>query len=93
MENSHCVKSVQIWSCFWSVFSQNTGKYGPEITPYLHKFHVVSRNHHVDHFLHHYTFTEGYPETSRTPIFAKRSIIDVSLDSKYASAFKFCFEV
>ena len=31
----HCVKSVQIWSYFWSVFSPNTGKYGPEITPYL----------------------------------------------------------
>ena len=28
---------------FWSVFSSNTGKYGPEITPYLDTFHAVYR--------------------------------------------------
>ena len=27
---------------YFSVFSQNTGKYGPEITMYLDTFHVVS---------------------------------------------------
>ena len=32
---THCVKSVQIRSYFWSVFNPNAGKYGPEITPYL----------------------------------------------------------
>ena len=50
----HCMKSVQIRSFFWSVlsifglnmeiysaFSPNTGKYGPEKTPYLDLFHVV----------------------------------------------------
>ena len=50
----HCVKSVQIRSYFWSVFScfrteygdllrksPNTGKYGPEITPYLDTCHAV----------------------------------------------------
>ena len=45
----HCVKSVQIRSYFWSVFScirteygsPNTEKYGPEITPYLDTFHAV----------------------------------------------------
>ena len=26
---------------FWSVFSPNTGKYGPEKTPYLDTFHAV----------------------------------------------------
>ena len=31
----HCAKNVQIRSFFWSVFSQNTGKYGPEKTQYL----------------------------------------------------------
>ena len=46
------LKSVQIRSYFWSVFSriqteygvifsQNAGKYGPEITPYLDTFHAV----------------------------------------------------
>ena len=35
---AHCVKSVQIRSYFWSVFSPNAGKYGPEITPYLDTF-------------------------------------------------------
>ena len=40
----HCVKSGQIWSYFWSAFScfsPNTGKYRPEITPYLDTFHAV----------------------------------------------------
>ena len=39
----HCVESVQIRSYFWSVFSciRNTGKYGPEKTPYLDAFHAV----------------------------------------------------
>ena len=49
------MKSVQIQSYFWSVFScawiygrfkisvfsTNTGKYGPGKTPCLHTFHVV----------------------------------------------------
>ena len=59
--NHHCVKSIQIRSYFWSVFFCNrteyeiysvnlciqseTGKYGPEITPYLDTFHAV---HHID---------------------------------------------
>ena len=49
------VKSVQIWSFIWSVFSRirteylsvfspNVGKYGPEKTPYLGTFHVVYDN-------------------------------------------------
>ena len=37
----HCVESVEIRSYFWSVFNPNTGKYGPEITPYLDTFHAV----------------------------------------------------
>ena len=47
----HCVKSIQIRSYFWSLFSciqtpylslfsPNTGKYGLEITPYLDTFHA-----------------------------------------------------
>ena len=28
----HCVKTVKIWRYFCSVFSPNTGEYGPEIT-------------------------------------------------------------
>ena len=54
----HYAKSVQIRSYFWSVFScirteygeirsrlsPNTGKYGPEITPYLDTFHAVQDN-------------------------------------------------
>ena len=54
--NIHWVKSVQIRSYFRSVFSfirteygdllisvfsPNTGRYGPEITPYLDSFHAV----------------------------------------------------
>ena len=27
---------------YFSVFSPNTGKYGPEITPYLDTFHAVN---------------------------------------------------
>ena len=36
------MKSVQTQiSEYLSVFSPNTGKYGPEITPYLDTFHTV----------------------------------------------------
>ena len=35
------VKSVQIQSFSWSVFSPNAGKYRPEKTPYLDTFHAV----------------------------------------------------
>ena len=34
-------ESFQIRSNFWSVFSPNAGKYGPEITPFLDTFHAV----------------------------------------------------
>ena len=37
----HCVKSFQIRSFFWSIFSPNARKYGPEKTPYLDTFHAV----------------------------------------------------
>ena len=50
----HCLKSVQIRSFFWSVFSRirrdteylsafslNMEKYGPEVTLYLDNFHTV----------------------------------------------------
>ena len=37
----HCLKSVQMRSVFWSVFSLNAGKYGPGKTPYLDTFHPV----------------------------------------------------
>ena len=40
----HCMKSVQIWSYFWSIFSCIQSKYrkiGPEITLYLDTFHAV----------------------------------------------------
>ena len=29
---------------YFSVFSPNTGKYGPETTPYLDTFHAVKRD-------------------------------------------------
>ena len=41
-KGTHCVKSVQIRSFFWSVFSPNAGKYGSEKTPYLDTFHTVN---------------------------------------------------
>ena len=40
-ELPHCVKSVQIRSFFWSLFSRIRTKYGPENTPYLDTFHAV----------------------------------------------------
>ena len=48
--NEHCVKSVQMRSFLWSVFShtraeygdlRSTGKYGPEKTPYSDTFRTV----------------------------------------------------
>ena len=41
ISNVNCVKSVQIRSYFWSLFSPNTGKHGPEIPPYLYTFQAV----------------------------------------------------
>ena len=54
INTSKCTKIVQISRYFWSVFSrirteygsvfsQNAGKYGPEITLYLDTFHAVSK--------------------------------------------------
>ena len=37
----HCVKSVQIWIFFWSVFFRIRIEYGPEKTPYLDTFYAV----------------------------------------------------
>ena len=39
---SHCVKSVQIPSLLWSVFSCTRAEYGPEKTLYLNTFYAVS---------------------------------------------------
>ena len=38
------MKTVQIRSFFWFVFSPNAEKYGLEKTPYLDTFHVVFAN-------------------------------------------------
>ena len=38
--NFHCVKSVQIRSFFWSVFSRTRTEYGSEKTLYLDTFHA-----------------------------------------------------
>ena len=40
----HCLKSVPIQMFsgpYFAVFSPNTGKYGPQKTPYLDTFHTV----------------------------------------------------
>ena len=42
-----CVKNVQIRSYFWSVFSPNKGKCGPEITSYLDTFQAVCPSSHI----------------------------------------------
>ena len=34
-------KKVSKYEVFWSVFSPNTGKYGPEKTPYFDTFHAM----------------------------------------------------
>ena len=41
MASQHCVKSVQIRSFFWSVFSRIPTEYGPEKTQYFDNFHAV----------------------------------------------------
>ena len=40
--SSHCVKSVQIRSFLWSLFSHTRAEYKTGKTPYLENFHVVS---------------------------------------------------
>ena len=39
----HCIKSVQIRSFFWSVFSRIWTEYGPEKTQYVDTLHTVLR--------------------------------------------------
>ena len=41
LNTGHYVKSVQIRSFFWFVFSRIRTEYGPEKTPYLDIFHTV----------------------------------------------------
>ena len=59
--HGHCVKSVQIPSFFWSIFSLfglNTGKCGAEKTPYLDTFHAVGMKQLISepsHILHLFT--------------------------------------
>ena len=36
------MKSVEIRSYFWSLFSPNRWEHGPEITPYLNTFHAAN---------------------------------------------------
>ena len=38
---NHCLKSAQIRSFFWSVFSRIRTEYGPAKTPYFDTFHAV----------------------------------------------------
>ena len=49
----HCMKSMQIRSFFYFVFSPNAGKYGPEKTPYSDNFHAV---------INHAFYCEKYSE-------------------------------
>ena len=41
-KDAHCVKSVQIRSYFWFVFSCIRTEYEPKITPYLDTFYAVT---------------------------------------------------
>ena len=41
-KKAHCVKSAQMPSIFWSVFSCFQTEYVPENTPYLDTFHAVA---------------------------------------------------
>ena len=71
--SSHCVKSVLMWSFFWSVFfrirtvSSNAGKYGPEETPYLKPFHPVSARSALFTIVHNVRFCKlfHYPFISK----------------------------
>ena len=45
------MKSVQIRSFFWSVFSRIRTEFGPEKTPYLDTFHAVITSDFPEYFL------------------------------------------
>ena len=50
-----CVSKYGVFSgSYFSIFSPNTGKYGPEKTPYLNTFHAVKKmfNRLLTHYLH-----------------------------------------
>ena len=42
VDTQSCSAYLRLGSFFWSVFSPNAGKYGPEEIPYLDTFHAVS---------------------------------------------------
>ena len=63
--STHCVKSVQIRSFFWSVFSRirtDTGKYGPKKTPYLDTFYPVTTFQFSPNFTFFYLSAKVKPE-------------------------------
>ena len=66
------MKSVQIRSFFWSVFSPNVGKYGPEKAPYLDTFHAIC------------TFTELKRETLYDRRFKNFSDMSIKILNKHA---------
>ena len=59
-DQKHCMKSVQIWSFFWSVFSASTGKYGPEKTLFLDTFHAVKFKQNVTQIILYYHVTKQF---------------------------------
>ena len=67
------MKCVQIRSFFWSVFSPNEGRYGPEKTPYLDTFYAVAvvilsyLRHLSNKFSEKGTFSNFGEKTSKMP--------------------------
>ena len=83
----HCVKIVQVRSYFWFVFpilGPNTGKYLPEITPYLDTFHAVKG---IFNFLHDTCFGSKkhklfHLTSSTAQMFSKQVFLKISPNSR-----------
>ena len=75
-----CLKSVQIRSFFWSVFSPNTGKYGPEKNPYLNIFHCENSKTKVRKII--CKQTKKLDEVSTWPNVQKQPFADVSQNTR-----------
>ena len=59
LSSTNSAKSVQIRTFFWSVFSPNARKYGPEKTPYLDTFEVVNLSQSLYRVPHHQRIHTG----------------------------------
>ena len=72
------MKNVQVRIFFWPVFSPDTGKYGPEKTPYLDTFAVV----YLSVTALYYTLIHSYVRSSHQRCSVKKVFLEILQNSQ-----------